>query len=121
MKSILVILPVLMSSLLYANSLKGVVTYKEKEAKGILFIFAKKFDGSMPMPLAVKRISNPKFPLKFELSSQDAMIKSIPFKGPFKVIARLTKSGNAMDKTGPQGQTSKSLALGAQEIEILLN
>jgi len=101
-----------------ANSLDGVVTYKEKQAKGVLFIFAKKFDGSMPMPLAVKRITNPKFPLKFSLSAKDAMMDSIPFEGPFKVIARLTKSGNAMDKTGPQGETTKKLKLGARNIQI---
>jgi len=104
----------------FGNTLDGVVTYKNAQATGVLYIFAKKFDGSMPMPLAVKRIPNPKFPLKFSLSAKDAMMKSIPFEGPFKVIARLTKSGDVMDKSGPQGETKKSLAIGTKKITIEL-
>ena len=105
---------------IFGKSLEGVVTYKEKQAKGVLFIFAKKFDGSMRMPLAVKRIENPTFPVKFSLSAKDAMIKSIPFKGPFKVIARLSKSGDVMDKSGPEAATVKSLDIGSKEILIKL-
>ena len=118
MKSLILILMTILMQSTSATSLDGVVTYKEKQAKGVLYIFAKKFDGSMPMPLAVKKITNPKFPLKFSLSAKDAMMKSIPFEGPFKVIARLTKSGNAMDKSGPQGETTKSLKIGTKKIKI---
>ncbi|MCF8059933.1 MAG: hypothetical protein K9K67_11590 [Bacteriovoracaceae bacterium] len=120
MKSTVLCLLMLSIPSILGNTLDGVVTYKEKQANGVLFIFAKKFDGSMPMPLAVKRIPNPKFPLTFSLSVEDAMIKSIPFEGPFKVIARLTKSGDAMDKSGPEGETTKSLNLGAKGIQINL-
>ena len=120
MKKLFFIISFLFSSIVGAQEISGVVNFKEKEAKGVLFIFAKKFDGSMPMPLAVKRIQNPKFPLTFKLSQSDAMIKSVPFEGPFKVVARLTKSGDAMDKSGPQGQTTKAINLGEKKILILL-
>jgi hypothetical protein len=120
MKSIAICLLALTMPSILANSLDGIVTYKEKQASGVLFIFAKKFDGTMPMPLAVKRIPNPKFPLTFSLSAKDAMMKSIPFEGPFKVTARLTKSGDVMDKSGPEGVTTKSLKIGAKGIKINL-
>jgi len=116
MKELTTLILTLFTTLALANSLQGTVTYKDKKAQGVLFIFAKKFDGSMPMPLAVKRVENPTFPYKFELSEKDKMIQSLPFKGPFKVFARLSKSGNVMDKSGPQAQTVKSLDLGAKNI-----
>jgi len=118
MKTIAICLLALTIPSISANSLEGIVTYKEKQATGVLFIFAKKFDGTMPLPLAVKRIANPKFPLSFSLSAKDAMMKSIPFEGPFKVTARLTKSGDVMDKSGPEGVTTKSLEIGAKGIKI---
>lgn len=74
----------------------------------------------MPMPLAVKRIVSPKFPVKFELSSKDAMMKNIPFKGPFKVVARLSPSGSATDKSGPEVSTSKAISLGDSNIDLVL-
>lgn len=118
-KLIILTLAILVSPI-FANSLEGEVTFDKKESKGILFIFAKKFDGSMRMPLAVKRIVNPRFPVKFSLTAKDAMIKSIPFKGPFKVIARLTKNGDVMDKSGPEGSSVKSLEIGSKNIKIKL-
>ncbi len=118
MNTVIIFIATILMHPILGSSLEGVVTHKEKKAKGVLFIFAKKFDGSMRMPLAVKRIVDPKFPVTFSLSAKDAMIKSIPFEGPFKVIARLTKSGDVMDKSGPQGETTKALKIGAKKIQI---
>lgn len=118
MKLIIASLLTLVIKTSFANDLQGVVTYKEKQASGVLFIFAQKFNGPTPMPLAVKRIPNPKFPYSFSLSAKDAMIKTIPFEGPFKVTARLTKSGDAADKSGPQGVASGPFSLGAKNIQI---
>ena len=72
------------------------------------------------MPLAVKKIVNPKVPIKFSLSQKDAMMKQIPFKGPFVVTARLSPSGSAMDKSGVQASTTKKVELGQKSINLIL-
>lgn len=121
MKILVTTLSVLALNFAFASTLEGEITFNDKSAKGVLYVFAKKHDDSIPMPLAVKRIPNPKFPVKFSISAADAMMKTIPFQGPFKVIARLSKSGDALDKTGPQGESKGALKIGTKGIKIELN
>lgn len=120
MKSLLVIC-LTFTSLAYAQSISGEVSIKGDHLKGVLYIFAKKFGGKMPMPLAVKRIVNPKFPVKFELSQKDAMMKQIPFKGPFTITARVSPSGNAMDKSGAETSTKEKIQLGQKGIKLIIS
>ena len=92
---------------------------------GALFIFAKKksdADIKGVPPLAVLRIPNPKFPVFFSLSQENAMMAGTPFEGPFVVTARYSPSGDALDKTGPEGRSAskKILQLGAKNIVITL-
>jgi hypothetical protein len=117
---LLVIISLMLTNIAFAESISGVVSIKGDIPKGVLFIFAKKFGGRMPMPLAVKKIENPIFPMKFNLSQKDAMMKQIPFKGPFIITARLSPSGNAMDKSGVQVSTKKKVELGQKDIKLLL-
>jgi len=104
----------------HAGGISGKVTADGKVPKGTLYIYAKKFDGSMRMPLAVKKIADPQFPVSFELSSKDAMMKSVPFTGPFKITARLSPSGDPMDKSGPEAVTTKAVAIGVKDIQLTL-
>lgn len=85
---------------------------------GVLFIFAK--SAGVPMPAAVIRIQDPKPPLKFSLSSKNAMAPGTPFEGPFIITARYAQSGDAMDKTGPEGSTSKPVPVGTENLKIEL-
>jgi hypothetical protein len=117
---IILLIPLFIISSLYAGSIKGTILAKGKIPKGVLYIFAKKFDGSMPMPLAVKRIANPKFPVKFELSEKDQMMKGMPFKGPFKITARISPNGSATDKSGMEKSTTKKVEIGDSGIQITL-
>lgn len=92
---------------------------------GALFVFAKKasqVDVKGIPPLAVLRIPNPKFPLDFSLSQENAMMAGTPFEGPFVVSARYSPSGDALDKSGPQGATDvkKPLQAGDKNISIVL-
>jgi hypothetical protein len=103
-----------------AQSIAGTVEIKGDAPKGVLFIFAKKFDGKMPMPLAVQRVEKPNFPVKFSLSQDNAMMKQMPFKGPFKVTARISPSGSAMDKSGIEVSTTKAINLGDKNIKLVL-
>ena len=119
MKLILMI-SLLISGSTFAQFISGEVTIKGEVPKGTLYIFAKRFGGRMPMPLAVKKIENPTFPLKFKMSQDDAMMKQIPFKGPFKVTARISPSGDAMDKSGIEISTQKEIKLGDKNIKLIL-
>jgi hypothetical protein len=113
----------------FSKTISGTVIADKKlelELKGgTLFIFAKKA-GSKPgdgqMPIAVQRVPNPKFPVKFELGPENAMVQGTPFEGPFAVAARYSSTGNASDKTGPEGTTpaDKSIKAGDTSVVIVL-
>jgi len=113
-----------------SSSLSGEVTLSKGSESaltpnGTLFIFAKKAsqaDAKGVPPLAVLRIPSPKFPVKFSLSQENAMMAGTPFEGPFVVSARYSPSGDALDKSGPEGATDikKPLKAGAKNISIEL-
>lgn len=117
---LVLILCIVLGNLVLAQSVSGEVIIKGGNPKGVLYVFAKRFGGEMPMPLAVMRIANPKFPVKFELSQKNAMIKDTPFKGPFMIVARLSPSGDAFDKSGMEVSTTKKIELGEKDIKLVL-
>ena len=119
-KSLVVTFCLILTSGVYAKSVGGVIRVKGKVPNGTLFIFAKRYNGQSPMPLAVKKITTPKYPYRFSLDNRDKMIPSMPFKGPFEVTARISPSGSAMDKSGLQVTTSKPIPLGTQDINLVL-
>jgi hypothetical protein len=85
---------------------------------GVLFIFAKK--PGTPMPVAVLRIPDPKFPLHFALSEKNAMAPGTPFEGTLTVTARYSPTGDAMDKSGPEGSEPKPIAVGKSGVKLEL-
>ncbi len=110
-----------------AKEISGTVTIsKAAEAKltadGTLFIFAKAAGAAGGPPAAVLRIAQPKFPVTFSLSEKNAMMPGSPFTGPFAVVARYSPTGDAMDKSGPQGTDAKhaSVKPGAKDLKIEL-
>lgn len=70
-------------------------------SQGFLFVFAVVPNGP-PMPIAVQRIANPSFPLKVTLSDSDAMMQGgkLADYPALQFKARLSPSGNVMEKTG---------------------
>lgn len=101
------------------KEISGIVTLAKGvtlKPGGVLFIFAK--TAGNPMPAAVLRIPDPKMPYKFTLSEKNAMAPGTPFDGPFTVTARYAPSGDAMDKTGPEGSEAKPVAVGASNVKI---
>lgn len=116
----LLIICLLSLNIAFANSISGVIEVKGKVPSGVLYIFAKKYDGKMPMPLAVKKIEKPTFPLKFSLSAADKMMPNMPFNGPFKVVARLSPSGDASDKSGVEAVTTAPVKMGDKAIKLVL-
>lgn len=117
MKTILIL--TLIANTILAATISGTIEIKGEVPKGVLYVFAKKFSG-MPMPLAVKRIENPKFPYQFTLSDADKMMKNMPFEGPFKVVARISPSGSATDKSGIEVMTTEPVKDGAKDLKLVL-
>lgn len=118
MKILMTIL-ILLSAQAFANEISGEVTLAQGAALkpgGVLFVFAKK--SGTPMPAAVVRIQDPKLPYKFKLSEKNAMAPGTPFDGPFIITARYSQSGDAMDKSGPEGSLTKPVAVGTKNIKI---
>ena len=103
-----------------ASSISGTVSIKGEVPKGTLYIFAMKYGSSMPMPLAVEKISSPNYPVKFVLDDSKKMMKQMPFKGPFVIVARISPSGSAMDKSGIEVKTTKAIVLGTKDIQLVL-
>lgn len=102
----------------FGKSVSGTITLQkglESEIKGgTLFVFAKNAGskaGDGQMPIAVYRLPNPKFPAKFELSESNAMVPGTPFEGPFSIYARYSPTGDATDKSGPQGASEEKKAV----------
>lgn len=99
---------------------------KSLSSEAVLFVFAKKAGvaaGNGAMPIAVLRVPQPKFPYKFNLTAANVMAPGTPFEGPFSLYARLSPSGDAMDKSGPQGESlggKKGIQNGQKDVKIEL-
>jgi hypothetical protein len=85
---------------------------------GVLFVIAK--EAGKPMPVAVLRIPDPKLPYSFTLSAKNAMVAGTPFTGPFLITARYSPTGDAMDKSGPEGSAGAPVAAGKSDVKIEL-
>lgn len=85
---------------------------------GVLFVFAKK--AGTPMPVAVMRVPDPKFPLHFSLSEKNAMAPGTPFVGKLSITARYSPSGDALDKSGPEASAPKPVAVGKSNVKLEL-
>lgn len=92
----------------------------EVPASGALFIIARQGDGP---PLAVKRIPNPSFPVRFALGPADRMLADTPFAGEVTLLARLKRDGTA----GPpapgdlEGRVGTAVKVGQQGVDIVLD
>lgn len=83
---------------------------------GILFVIAK--TPGVAMPAAVLRIPEPKLPYKFSIGAKNAMAPGTPFDGPFTITARYSPTGDAMDKSGPEGIEAKPVKVGTADLKI---
>ena len=81
-----------------AKTISGTITVAPELAakaagKPVLFIIARS-ERPGP-PLAVMKISNPKFPAKFTLSKANVMMQGQPFQGKVRITVRLDSDGSA--------------------------
>jgi len=86
-----------------------------------LFLMARR-EGGGP-PVAVKRLPDPSFPLRFALGPEDRMLRTVPFTGPLRLSARLDADGNATTRSPGDlvGRAEGSFGPGARGIELVLD
>jgi len=86
-------------------------------AKDVLYLMAKRGTST----IAVRRIDAPRFPLAFEISGEDVMMAGIAFEGPIDLVARLSKSGDAIASRGDLEGSARSLAIPSSGVSLTID
>jgi cytochrome c-type biogenesis protein CcmH len=105
-----------------AGTISGTIAVSPKLAsslapRDVLYVMAKK-DGST---LAVRRVDSPSFPFAFEITAGDAMVAGVAFAGPVDVVARLSKTGDAIAAPGDLEGTTKGVAVPANGVKVMID
>jgi cytochrome c-type biogenesis protein CcmH len=88
-----------------------------------LFVFARSVDGP-PMPVAIVRASQKDLPFSFRLDDSNSPMptRKLSGAGPVVIVARLSKSGEAMPKSGDlQGMSHKPVRPGARDVTVRID
>jgi cytochrome c-type biogenesis protein CcmH len=109
------------------NTIRGTVRLTPELAEkvqpsGTLFIYAQAISGSK-MPIAISRTSAEKLPAAFALDDSTAMMPQNKLSDHLEVriVARLSKSGNAVPQSGDLQGTSPAVKVGASEVDIVID
>ena len=103
-----------------AGRVSGTVLLSPKLAAGpgdVLYLIAKQG----PTTLAVRRIDKPVFPFEFELTGADAMVSDVPFVGPVDLVARVSRTGDAIPAKGDLEGVTRGVAVPASGIRIAID
>ena len=75
--------------------------------------------GSM---LAVQKLTAEDFPMRFTISSRDAMIPGVPFEGLMSITVRVDKDADAMTRLkGDVYGQANNVKVGAQKVVVSLD
>ncbi len=109
------------------QSITGTVTIAPKLAgKGspsdTLFVFARAPEGP-PMPVAIVRSTKGDLPYSFRLddSTSPMPTRKLSDAGPVSIVARLSKSGEAMPKSGDLQGVSQPVTPGTQGLTVVID
>lgn len=83
----------------------------------VLYVMAKK-DGAT---LAVQRLEPPSFPVDFQISEGHAMVAGATLEGPVDIVARLSKTGDAIPSTGDLEGSTTGVAVPADGVTVTIN
>lgn len=90
------------------------------EGAALFIIARKKGEGAGGPPLAVKRITDPKFPLEFSIGQADTMLPGAVFEGDIDLRARLDRDGTVAPGFGDlQGRLE--VKAGDSGVPLVLN
>lgn len=87
-----------------------------------LFVFAREMDGP-PMPVSIVRATRRDLPFAFRLddSTSPMPTRKLSDVGTVVIVARLSKSGEAVPKSGDVQGTSQPVKLGANGITVVMD
>ena len=87
-----------------------------------LFVFAREMSGP-PMPVAIVRATKKDLPFTFRLDDSNSMMPSRKLSdvGMVVIVARLSKSGQAMPQSGDLEGTSQPVKSGVDGITIVID
>jgi cytochrome c-type biogenesis protein CcmH len=87
-----------------------------------LFVFAREMNGP-PMPVAIVRATKKDLPFTFRLDDSTSMMPSRKLSdvGTVVIVARLSKSGQAMPQSGDLEGTSQPVTLGTEGVVIVID
>jgi len=86
-------------------------------ASDVLYVMAKK--GSTT--LAVKRLEKLSFPLEFEISGSDAMVGGVAFEGAVDLVARVSRTGDAIPSKGDLEGTARNVKVPARGVSVTID
>ncbi len=87
-----------------------------------LFVFARAVEGP-PMPVAIMRVMRKDLPFTFRLDDSNSPMpaRKLSEAGTVVIVARLSKSGEAMPKSGDLQGMSQPVKPGANEINVVID
>ena len=103
-----------------AGSISGTIVLSPKLKVGpadVMYVMAKKGAAT----LAVRRIEKPSFPFAFEISGGDAMTGGAAFEGPVDVVARVSRTGDAIPAKGDLEGTAKNVKVPAKNVTLTID
>jgi cytochrome c-type biogenesis protein CcmH len=83
----------------------------------VLYVMAKKGTAT----LAVRRVDKPSFPFTFEISGGDAMMGGGTFEGPVDVVARVSRTGDAIPARGDLEGVAKNVKVPAKGVKLTID
>jgi hypothetical protein len=104
-----------------AGSVAGTIALAPRLKAGpsdVLYIMAKQ--GAQT--LAVRRVEKPSFPQAFEISGSDSMMGGAgAFAGPVDIVARLSRTGDAIPSKGDLEGTAKGLKVPSKGVMLTID
>jgi cytochrome c-type biogenesis protein CcmH len=91
-------------------------------ATDTLFVFAREMSGP-PMPVAIVRATKKDLPFTFRLDDSTSMMPSRKLSdvGTVVIVARLSKSGQAMPQSGDLEGTSQPVSPGTEGVTVVID
>ena len=109
------------------RAIRGTVTVApslagKASATDTLFVFAREMNGP-PMPVSIVRASRKDLPFTFQLDDSTSPMPSrkLSSAGPVVIVARLSKSGQAMPQSGDLEGTSQPIQSGVDGITVVID
>jgi len=103
-----------------AGSIVGTIALAAKlkaSPSDVLYVMAKKGTAT----LAVRRVDKPSFPFSFEISGGDAMVAGGAFEGPVDVVARLSRTGDAIPAKGDLEGVTKNVKVPSKAVTVTID